>query len=92
MSQYNKENPYGDQCVQLYRKESPAVLKRPFATARDNGYLCAVKLVRGAYMEKNGPPAAMVTQLYDTKAWKPTIIWLKKVNNFIPHIGRFMSI
>ena len=50
--QYNKGIPTVINAVQLYRKDRLQFLQDSLQHARDNGYLCAVKLVRGAYMEK----------------------------------------
>ncbi len=49
---YNKGLPTVINAVQLYRKDRLQFLKDSLMDARKHGYLCAVKLVRGAYMEK----------------------------------------
>jgi len=49
---YNRERPIVINAVQLYRKGRLQFLKDSLQHARDNAYLCAVKLVRGAYMDK----------------------------------------
>ncbi|MCB9035331.1 MAG: proline dehydrogenase family protein [Lewinellaceae bacterium] len=49
---YNKGVPTVINAVQLYRKGRLQFLKDSLQHARDNDYLCALKLVRGAYMEK----------------------------------------
>ena len=49
---YNQENPVVINAVQLYRKDRLKFLHDSLEHARKYGYLCAVKLVRGAYMEK----------------------------------------
>jgi proline dehydrogenase len=49
---YNRTKPVVINAVQLYRKDRLAFLEASHEHARDHGYLCAVKLVRGAYMEK----------------------------------------
>lgn len=49
---YNQERPIVINAVQLYRKGRLQFLKDSLEHARENSYLCAVKLVRGAYMEK----------------------------------------
>jgi len=49
---YNKEKPIIVNTVQLYRKDRLEFLKTSHQHALDNGYTLAVKIVRGAYMEK----------------------------------------
>lgn len=52
MSAYNREKPIIYNTLQLYRHDRLAFLKKSHAQAVEGGYLLAVKLVRGAYMEK----------------------------------------
>lgn len=52
MSRYNKEKPVIYNTVQLYRKDRLQFLKDSHQQAKNDGYILAVKLVRGAYMEK----------------------------------------
>lgn len=52
MFHYNKEKPVVFNTVQLYRHDRLAFLKRSHQKARNEGYILGVKLVRGAYMEK----------------------------------------
>lgn len=52
MEKYNKERPIVFTTIQLYRADGLAFLKRSHEKAREGGYFYAVKLVRGAYMEK----------------------------------------
>jgi len=52
MERYNTEKPIIFQTVQLYRHDRLDYLKTLHTTAKDKGYILAVKLVRGAYMEK----------------------------------------
>lgn len=49
---YNLGRPIVINAVQLYRKDRLQFLHDSLEHARKHGYLCAVKLVRGAYMEK----------------------------------------
>lgn len=70
---YNKGLPTVINAVQLYRKGRLQFLKDSLADAREHGYLCAVKLVRGAYMEKEreraremGYPSPIHESLQDT--------------------------
>lgn len=52
MEKYNREQPLVYTTIQLYRADALAFLKSSHAKAKESGYLYAVKLVRGAYMEK----------------------------------------
>ena len=52
MARWNKETPSVFNTVQLYRHDRLAFLKRSHERARAGGYVLGVKLVRGAYMEK----------------------------------------
>ena len=52
MEQYNKSEPVVYNTIQLYRHDKLAYLKKCYETAQAKKYLLAVKLVRGAYMEK----------------------------------------
>ncbi len=52
MNKYNREKPIVYNTIQLYRHDRLAFLKKSHAQAKADGYLLAVKLVRGAYLEK----------------------------------------
>lgn len=52
MQRYNKEQAIVFQTIQLYRHDRLVYLQELHQRARDKGYVLAVKLVRGAYMEK----------------------------------------
>ncbi|MCY7346333.1 MAG: proline dehydrogenase family protein [Pyrinomonadaceae bacterium] len=52
MNKYNLEKPIVYNTIQLYRHDRLDFLKKSHAQAKKDGYLLAVKLVRGAYMEK----------------------------------------
>ena len=52
MARYNKQKPTVFNTVQLYRHDRLAFLKASHQHAREHGYILGVKLVRGAYMEK----------------------------------------
>jgi len=49
---YNTEKPIIVNTIQLYRKDRLEFLKNAHKHALDNEYMLAVKLVRGAYMDK----------------------------------------
>jgi proline dehydrogenase len=52
MAQYNRHKPLIYNTIQLYRHDRLEFLKASHQKAKDDGYFLAVKLVRGAYMEK----------------------------------------
>ena len=52
MEKYNQEKPIVFNTIQLYRHDRLEFLKKSHADAKEKGYVLAVKLVRGAYMEK----------------------------------------
>lgn len=58
MGEYNKELPIIYNTVQLYRHDRLEFLKQSHAKAVSGRYILAVKLVRGAYMEKERERAA----------------------------------
>lgn len=58
MRRYNREKALIYNTVQMYRKEGMALLRRGIETARQEGYRIGIKLVRGAYMEKENRRAA----------------------------------
>ena len=52
MEKYNLETPIIFNTIQLYRTDRLQYLKDARRQAKNDGYILAVKLVRGAYMEK----------------------------------------
>jgi len=52
MGKFNAENPIIYNTIQLYRHDRLEFLKKSHEKARRDGYVLAVKLVRGAYLEK----------------------------------------
>jgi proline dehydrogenase len=52
MQTYNRDLPIVYTTIQLYRTDGLEFLKTSHAKAKEKGYIYAVKLVRGAYMEK----------------------------------------
>lgn len=52
MDAYNREKVVVWNTVQLYRHDRLEFLKKSYAAAAERGFLLGVKLVRGAYMEK----------------------------------------
>ncbi len=52
MEQYNQKMPIVFNTIQLYRQDRLEFLKKSHEQAKKDGYILAVKLVRGAYMEK----------------------------------------
>ncbi|SFU16104.1 L-proline dehydrogenase [Algoriphagus locisalis] len=58
MEKYNRETCIVYNTYQMYRHDMLGRLKEAEAVARAKGYLLGAKLVRGAYMEKEGERAA----------------------------------
>ncbi|HEX2536104.1 MAG TPA: proline dehydrogenase family protein [Chitinophagaceae bacterium] len=58
MDAYNKERLVVYNTIQLYRHDRLEFLKKCYAAASGRGFLLGVKLVRGAYMEKERRRAA----------------------------------
>ncbi len=52
MARYNRDKPTVFTTVQLYRTDRLEFLKAAHSKAQEAGYILGVKLVRGAYMEK----------------------------------------
>ncbi|MEJ7846754.1 MAG: proline dehydrogenase family protein [Pyrinomonadaceae bacterium] len=52
MERYNLEQPIIFNTLQMYRTDRLQYLREARREAKNNGYLLAVKIVRGAYMEK----------------------------------------
>jgi proline dehydrogenase len=57
MELYNKEHAIVYNTIQLYRKGRIEEMEKQIAIAREKGYKIGYKLVRGAYMEKEGERA-----------------------------------
>ncbi len=71
MEHYNKHQPLVYNTIQLYRKDRLSFLKTSFLKAEKGDYYLGVKLVRGAYMEKERQRAAQLgypSPIHDTKA------------------------
>lgn len=58
MEKFNNEKPVIYNTIQLYRSDRLEYLKKSHQEAKDKGFILAVKLVRGAYMEKERERAA----------------------------------
>ncbi len=71
MEKYNRERPIIFNTIQLYRTDRLQYLKESRRQAKLDGYILAVKLVRGAYMEKERERAAKMgyaSPIHSTKA------------------------
>ena len=71
MGTYNRERAMIFNTIQLYRKDRLQFLKRAFEKSQKNGYRLGVKLVRGAYMEKERDRAkeqGYPSPIHDSKA------------------------
>lgn len=62
MQQYNREKPLVYNTVQAYLKNSRDKLKHQLEVAEKEGWICAIKLVRGAYIAND-----MRERIHDTK-------------------------
>ncbi|MFT4975431.1 MAG: proline dehydrogenase [Myxococcota bacterium] len=62
MARWNTEKPTVFNTIQLYRHDRLAFLKSAHAAAEEGGYFLGVKLVRGAYMEKERERARKLSQ------------------------------
>jgi len=60
MKKYNRQQPIIFNTIQLYRHDRIEYLKKCHKEAKEDGYLLAVKLVRGAYMEKERERASEI--------------------------------
>jgi proline dehydrogenase len=58
MERFNREKPIIFNTIQLYRTDRLEFLKKSHRRAKEKGYVLAVKLVRGAYLEKERERAA----------------------------------
>jgi proline dehydrogenase len=52
MTEFNKEKTIVYTTIQMYRKDRPAYLNKLIEKARNNNFFVGIKLVRGAYLEK----------------------------------------
>lgn len=71
MKKFNREKPIVFNTIQLYRKDRLQYLKDSHEKAKEENYILAVKLVRGAYMEKERARAEEMnypSPIQDTKA------------------------
>jgi proline dehydrogenase len=71
MEKYNREKTLVYNTAQLYRKDRLEFLKNSHRQAREKGYFYGIKLVRGAYMEKERERAAEMgypSPIHETKA------------------------
>jgi proline dehydrogenase len=60
MEKYNSDKPLIYTTVQLYRHDRLQYLRELIRRSKSNNYFLGVKLVRGAYMEKEGEHAAEI--------------------------------
>ena len=73
MAKWNVQKPTVFNTVQLYRHDRLEFLKRSHEKARAGGYLLGVKLVRGAYMEKERDRADALGYASPIHADKPSV-------------------
>lgn len=70
MNEFNREFPLVFNTFQMYRTDRLDFLKKSLEKARKNGYFLGVKIVRGAYMEKERERAdekGYPSPVFDTK-------------------------
>lgn len=67
MRRYNQEKAIVFNTFQMYRKDMPGNLRAAFEDATTNNYYLGVKMVRGAYMEKEAERATK--QGYENPIW-----------------------
>ena len=70
MERYNQKLPLIWNTLQLYRNDRLAFLKQSHEKAKNGNYILAVKLVRGAYLEKERERAAQMgypSPIHETK-------------------------
>lgn len=70
MEKYNRESPIVYNTVQMYRKDRLEFLKESRRRAHEGGYFYGIKIVRGAYMEKERERAAEMgyeSPIHETK-------------------------
>lgn len=71
MERFNRETPIVFNTLQMYRTDRLEYLKKSRRQAKVDGYILAVKLVRGAYMEKERERASeegYPSPIHETKA------------------------
>jgi len=71
MLRYNQQKPIVFNTLQMYRCDRPDYLKRLTETARQKNFFVGLKLVRGAYMEKERLRAARLNYPSPVYASKP---------------------
>lgn len=71
MQKYNRESAKVYTTIQMYRKDGLRDVKKLLARGKADGFIPAIKLVRGAYMEKERERAASFqskSPIHDTKS------------------------
>jgi proline dehydrogenase len=71
MMKYNQARPLIYNTIQMYRKAGPALLEDAIALSRRENFYLGVKIVRGAYMEKERHRASHLgyeSPIFDSKA------------------------
>lgn len=73
MAKYNQKSAIVFNTLQMYRWDRLDYLHQQFEQARSKGYLLALKLVRGAYMEKERERAAKMSYKSPIHIDKPSV-------------------
>ena len=84
MEKYNKEKPVVFNTLQLYRKDRLPYLKELHKKAKEKGYKIGMKLVRGAYMEKERERAAQLG--YEDPIWETKALTDKNFNDTLTYM------
>ncbi len=84
MEKYNKEKPIVFNTLQLYRKDRLPYLKELHKRAKEKGFKIGMKLVRGAYMEKERERAA--TMGYEDPIWETKALTDKNFNDTLSYM------
>lgn len=91
MQEFNRDTPVVYNTVQMYRADRLAYLKACHARAKAGGYKVGVKLVRGAYMEKERQRAAALglpSPIHPSKA-ATDAAYDAAIEFCVDHIGDF---
>jgi proline dehydrogenase len=84
MEKYNTEKPIVFNTLQLYRKDRLPYLKALHQRAKEKGFKIGMKLVRGAYMEKERERAEKMG--YEDPIWETKVLTDKNFNDTLTYM------
>ncbi len=84
MEKYNTEKPIVFNTLQLYRKDRLPYLKELYKRAKEKGFKIGMKLVRGAYMEKERERAEKMG--YEDPIWETKELTDKNFNDTLTYM------